>query len=49
MECNFSMIEVICRYRVEDIEDDIVQKVRYLVKLIDQLAKGKVMEKILKI
>ncbi|MDD3969534.1 MAG: DUF2200 family protein [Proteiniphilum sp.] len=43
------MIEVICRYRVEEIEDDIVQKVRYLDKLIDQLAKGKVMEKILNI
>ncbi|HPR00368.1 MAG TPA: DUF2200 domain-containing protein, partial [Saprospiraceae bacterium] len=37
---------VICGYRVEDIEDDIVQKVRYLDKLIDELAKGKKMEKI---
>ena len=39
---------VICGYRVEDIEDDIVQKVRYLDKLIDELAKGKMMEKILR-
>jgi hypothetical protein len=39
---------VICGYRVEEIEDALVQKVRYLDKLIDELAKGKVMEKILR-
>lgn len=39
---------VICGYRVEDIEDPIIQKVRYLDKLIDELAKGKAMEKILR-
>lgn len=39
---------VICGYRVEDIEDEIIQKVRYLDKLIDELAKGKAMEKILR-
>lgn len=39
---------VICGYRVEDIEDPIIQKVRYLDKLIDELAKGKTMEKILR-
>lgn len=39
---------VICGYRVEDIEDPIVQKVRYLDKLIDELAKGRPMEKILR-
>lgn len=39
---------VICGYRVEDIEDPLVQKVRYLDKLIDELAKGKAMEKILR-
>lgn len=39
---------VICGYRVEDIADPIVQKVRYLDKLIDELAKGKAMEKILR-
>jgi hypothetical protein len=39
---------VICGYRVEDIEDKIVQQVRYLDKLIDELAKGKPMDKILR-
>jgi hypothetical protein len=37
---------VICGYRVEDIEDKTVQKIRYLDKLIDELAKGKAMDKI---
>jgi hypothetical protein len=39
---------VICGYRVEDIEDPVMQKVRYLDKLIDELAKGKAMQKILR-
>ena len=39
---------VICGYRVEEIEDKLVQKVRYLDKLIDELAQGKSMEKILR-
>lgn len=39
---------VICGYRVEEIEDELIQKVRYLDKLIDELAKGKTMEKILR-
>jgi hypothetical protein len=39
---------VICGYRVEDIEDKVVQQVRYLDKLVDELAKGKAMEKILR-
>lgn len=39
---------VICGYRVEDIEDKLMQKIRYLDKLIDELAKGKPMEKILR-
>ena len=39
---------VICGYRVEEIEDKLMQKVRYLDKLIDELAKGKAMEKILR-
>ena len=39
---------VICGYRVEDIEDKVIQKLRYLDKLIDELAKGKTMEKILR-
>ncbi|MDO5510186.1 MAG: DUF2200 domain-containing protein [Weeksellaceae bacterium] len=39
---------VICGYRVEDIENPLTQKARYLDKLVDELAKGKVMEKILR-
>lgn len=39
---------VICGYRVEDIEDPLMQKVRYLDKLVDELAKGKAMDKILR-
>lgn len=39
---------VICGYRVEEIEDDLIRKIRYLDKLIDELAKGKSMEKILR-
>ncbi|MNV86706.1 hypothetical protein D3C71_1807590 [compost metagenome] len=39
---------VICGYRVEDIEDELMQKIRYLDKLVDELAKGKKMEKILR-
>lgn len=38
---------VICGYRVEEIEDPLMQKIRYLDKLVDELAKGKKMEKIL--
>jgi len=38
----------ICGYKVEEIEDKLIQKVRYLDKLIDELAKGKEMEKILR-
>lgn len=39
---------VICGYRVEEIEDELMQKIRYLDKLVDELAKGKTMEKILR-
>lgn len=39
---------VICGYRVEQIEDELMQKIRYLDKLVDELAKGKAMEKILR-
>jgi hypothetical protein len=39
---------VICGYRVEDIEDPLMQKIRYLDKLVDELAKGRAMEKILR-
>ncbi len=39
---------VICGYRVEEIEDKLMQKIRYLDKLVDELAKGKSMDKILR-
>lgn len=39
---------VICGYRVEEIEDKLMQKIRYLDKLVDELAKGKTMDKILR-
>ena len=46
---NVSMITgVICGYRVEEIEDPLMQKIRYLDKLVDELAKGRAMEKILR-
>lgn len=46
---NASLITgVICGYRVEDIEDPLMQKIRYLDKLVDELARGKAMEKILR-
>lgn len=46
---NASLITgVICGYRVEEIEDTLTQQVRYLDKLVDELAKGRKMEKILR-
>jgi hypothetical protein len=39
---------VICGYRVEEIDDTLTQQVRYLDKLVDELAKGRKMEKILR-
>lgn len=46
---NVSLIKgVICGYRVEDIEDPLMQKIRYMDKLVDELAKGKKLEKILR-
>ncbi|MFN8019320.1 MAG: DUF2200 domain-containing protein [Acidimicrobiales bacterium] len=39
---------VVCGVRVEDVEDPLMQKVRYLDKLVDELAKGKAMEKVLR-
>jgi hypothetical protein len=39
---------VVCGVRVEEIEDPLVQKIRWMDKLIDELAKGKAMEKILR-
>lgn len=49
MNPNVSKITgVICGYRIEEIEDKLMQQVRYLDKLVDELAKGKTMEKILR-
>jgi len=46
---NSSMIKgVVCGVRVEDIDDPLMQKIRYLDKLIDELAKGKALAKILR-
>jgi hypothetical protein len=39
---------MICGYRVEEIEDKLMQKIRYMDKLVDELAKGKALEKILR-
>ena len=39
---------VICGFRVEEIEDKLMQKIRYLDKLVDELAKGRKMDKILR-
>lgn len=49
MNPNVSLIKgIVCGIRVEDIEDPLMQKIRFLDKLIDELAKGKSMEKILR-
>jgi hypothetical protein len=49
MHPNCSLIQgVVCGVRIEDIEDPLMRKMRYLDKLIDELAKGKAMEKILR-
>jgi hypothetical protein len=46
---NASLIKgVVCGIRVEDIQDPLTRKIRYLDKLIDELAKGKAMEKVLR-
>ena len=46
---NSSLIKgVVCGVRVEDIDDPLMQKIRYLDKLIDELAKGRAMEKVLR-
>jgi hypothetical protein len=49
MHPNTSLITgVVCGVRVEAIEDPLMQKIRYLDKLVDELARGKAMEKILR-
>jgi hypothetical protein len=49
MHPNASLIKgVVCGVRVEEVEDPLMQKIRWLDKLVDELAKGKAMEKILR-
>ena len=49
MHPNSSLIKgVVCGVRVEDVDDPLMQKIRYLDKLVDELAKGKAMDKILR-
>jgi hypothetical protein len=43
-----SITGVVCGVRVEDVEDPLMQKIRYLDKLVDELAKGRPMEKVLR-
>jgi hypothetical protein len=43
-----SITGVICGVRVEDIEDPLMQQIRYLDKLVDELARGKAMDKVLR-
>jgi len=46
---NASLITgVVCGVRVEDVEDPLMQKIRYLDKLVDELAKGKTMDRVLR-
>ncbi len=40
---------VVCGVRIDDIEDETMRKIRYLDKLVDELAQGKAMEKILRV
>ena len=49
MHPNVSLIKgVVCGIRVEEVQDPLMQKIRWLDKLVDELAKGKAMEKILR-
>ena len=43
-----SITGLVCGIRVEDVEDPLMQKIRYLDKLVDELAKGKAMDKVLR-
>jgi hypothetical protein len=44
----YKITGVVCGVRVEEVEDPLMQKIRWLDKLVDELAKGKAMEKILR-
>jgi hypothetical protein len=47
---NASLIKgLICGYRIEELENELTRNVRYLDKLVDELAKGKAMEKIMRV
>lgn len=49
LNANASLITgVICGHRVEEIDDPLMQQIRYLDKLVDELARGKAMEKVLR-
>jgi hypothetical protein len=49
LNANASLITgVVCGVRVEDVEDPLMQKIRYLDKLVDELAKGKSMDRVLR-
>ncbi|WP_338039935.1 DUF2200 family protein [Nocardioides caldifontis] len=49
MNPNASLITgVVCGVRVQEVEDPLMRKIRYLDKLVDELAKGKAMEKVLR-
>lgn len=49
LNAHVSLIKgVVCGVRVEEVEDPLMRKIRYLDKLVDELAKGKTMEKILR-
>ena len=49
MHANCALIKgVVCGVRVEDVEDPLMQKIRWMDKLVDELAKGKAMEKVLR-
>jgi hypothetical protein len=44
-----SITGVVCGVRVEEVDDALMQKIRYLDKLVDELAKGRPMEKVLRV
>jgi hypothetical protein len=44
-----SITGVVCGIRVEDVDDPLMQKIRYLDKLVDELARGKPMEKVMRV
>ncbi len=49
MNPNCNLIQgVVCGVRIEDVEDPLMRKIRYLDKLVDELAQGKTIEKILR-